>query len=77
MRFHVDTYTLVLPVHLPLTYKGRTLRVFYQLVIVTVGRPMRLYDLIWPVSRRIALAPTSPLRTAAIMSGLWPLRRIW
>ncbi|KAF7296663.1 hypothetical protein HMN09_01075100 [Mycena chlorophos] len=75
------TYTIALPAHLPPTFRGRTMRFSYELVVgvcrasggsktdagisrimkvpirvyshVSVTRPPRPYDLLWPVARRI------------------------
>ncbi|KAJ7062366.1 Rgp1-domain-containing protein [Mycena amicta] len=87
------TYTLPLPTHLPPTFRGRTMKFSYELVVgvcrasssggkndgganasvsrimkvpiriynnVSVNRPPRPYDLLWPVARRIAAANSLP-----------------
>ncbi|KAF7332545.1 hypothetical protein MKEN_00137100 [Mycena kentingensis (nom. inval.)] len=88
------TYTIPLPAHLPPTFRGRTMRFSYELVVgvcrasnsgvswgkpdnasvsrimkvpiriynnVSVNRPPRPYDLLWPVARRIPASPITPL----------------
>ncbi|KAF7299441.1 hypothetical protein MIND_00893900 [Mycena indigotica] len=101
------TYTLPLPGHLPPTFRGRTIKFSYELVVgvcrasgsrdnasvtrimkvpiriynnVSINRPPRPYDLLWPVARRITdelpkpiVAENmnrSPLRSSATVADL-------